>query len=144
MIKLMVCLVAGVMALGCAVPVAAQQLALVDPAAIRVVIAPPATALARTIKQTLSAAYYGASKDSDAYLAAQKLYFFYGGRHFEPIWLTQAGDDRPSFSPLAQNIIALFKDANSEGLRPADYLTPGLDLLAAAGDPAKLTALETR
>lgn len=141
--KLVVCLVAGALALGSALPVLAQQVASVDPESIRVVIAPPQTPLAQTIKSTLATAYYGAKTGSDAYLEAQKLYFFYGSRHFAPIWLTEATDGTLTFSPLAQNIITLFKDADSEGLRPADYLTPDLDPVAAKSDPAKMTALET-
>ena len=48
-----------------------------------------ATALAQTIKAGLSTVYYSAAKDSTAYNEAQKLYFFYGSRHFEPIWLDE-------------------------------------------------------
>ena len=51
----------------------------------RVVIAPPQTELARIIKKGLGERYFGANRDSRAYRQAQKLYFFYGDRHFEPL-----------------------------------------------------------
>ncbi|WP_323014255.1 L,D-transpeptidase family protein [Devosia sp.] len=108
-----------------------------------VIIAPPQTPLAQTIKSGLSASYYAATKDSAAYQEAQRLYFFYGNRHFEPIWLTQAPDGTVSFSPVAEKIMALFRAAESEGLRPQDYLTPDLDPAAARGDSLRMAGLET-
>jgi murein L,D-transpeptidase YcbB/YkuD len=48
-----------------------------------------------------------------------------------------------AFSPAAQQIIELFKNAGSEGLNPADYFTGALDVNAAKGDPLKMAALET-
>ncbi|MEO5807601.1 L,D-transpeptidase family protein [Devosia sp.] len=140
--KLLICLLASV-ALGSIVPAMAQDVASAEPVVNPIIIAPPQTALARTIKDALSAAYYGAGRDSDGYAEAQKLYFFYGARHFEPIWLSQSADGALSFSPTAENVIKLFKDAAREGLRPSDYLTPDLDPAAAARDPAKMAALET-
>jgi len=110
----------------------------------RIVIAPPQSDLGGIIKAGLSASYYGARLDSRAYNEAQKLYFLYGERHFEPIWLSKADNGAVVFSPAAERIIALFRDAESEGLRPADYLTPAIDLAQAkSGDPAVLAALET-
>ena len=50
----------------------------------RIVIAPPQTELARIIKAGLSSAYAAAEKGTRAYQQTQKLYFFYGARHFEP------------------------------------------------------------
>lgn len=109
-----------------------------------VVIAPAKTALARTIKSGLSAAYYGAQRDSTAYIEGQKLYFLYGERYFEPIWLSQAANGGVTFSPAAESIIALFRNAATEGLRPEDYLTPDIDLTRTrSGDPAALAKLET-
>jgi murein L,D-transpeptidase YcbB/YkuD len=111
--------------------------------ATRVVIAPPQTELGRTIKAQLSAAYQAADRTSRSYEQTQKLYFFYGARHFEPIWLTEQPDGTATLSPNAEKIIAVFKNAALEGFRPEDYLTPDLDLAAAGTDPVKLAALET-
>lgn len=109
-----------------------------------VVIAPPKTALARTIKSGLSEAYYGARRDTVAYTEGQKLYFLYGERYFEPIWLSEAAGGKVTFSPAAEKIIALFRNAESEGLRPQDYITSDIDLTRAnSGDPAALSQLET-
>ena len=111
--------------------------------AIRVVIAPPRTELARIIKQGLQDAYYNADKDSRAYAQAQKLYFFYGARGFEPLWISTGADGKFTFSPNAEKIVAVFKNAEREGFRPSDYLTGDLDIAAAGTDPGKLAALET-
>lgn len=139
--KTLVCLAA--LLLGAASPLAVSGQEVVGLAATPVVIAPPQTPLAQTIKSGLAAAYYGADKDSAAYREAQKLYFFYGSRHFEPIWLDEAANGTVAFSPAAQKIMDLFKQAASEGLRPSDYLTPDLNPAAAGTDPLKLAALET-
>ncbi|MDC9825026.1 L,D-transpeptidase family protein [Devosia sp. ZB163] len=111
--------------------------------ATRVVIAPPKTELARIIKAGLSQAYASATKGSRSYQQTQKLYFFYGARHFEPLWLSQTEDGDITFSPNAEKIVDVFKKAELEGFRPADYLTSNLDVAAAGTDPAKLAALET-
>jgi murein L,D-transpeptidase YcbB/YkuD len=109
----------------------------------RIVIAPPQSELARVIKAGLAAAYYGAGKDTKAYAEGQKLYFFYGERHFEPLWLVKSANGTVAFSPAAQKIMAVFEKAALEGLRPSDYLTAGLDLAGAGDDPAKLAQVET-
>lgn len=111
--------------------------------ATRVVIAPPQTELARIIKKGLSESYFTAEKDTRAYVQAQKLYFFYGSRHFEPLWLKEDAAGKVIFSERANKIIEVFKKAEFEGFRPADYLTPDLDVTAAGTDPVKLAALET-
>ncbi|MBN9333557.1 L,D-transpeptidase family protein, partial [Devosia sp.] len=109
-----------------------------------VVIAPPQNDLARTIKAGLAAAYGSSSAGSRAYEESQKLYFLYGERHFEPIWLSEGADGKVAFSPAAQKIITLFQDAASEGLRPSDYLTADIDLTRAnSTDPLALAGLET-
>ncbi|MBF0680399.1 MAG: L,D-transpeptidase family protein [Devosia sp.] len=109
-----------------------------------VVIAPAKTPLAQTIKAGLSSAYYGAQRDTVAYAEGQSLYFLYGERYFEPIWLGQGSDGAITFSPAAQKIITLFENAASEGLRPQDYLTADIDLSRAnSSDPAALAGLET-
>ncbi len=111
--------------------------------ASRVIIAPPQNDLARSIKTSLAASYDAAHPDSAAYLAAQKLYYFYGARGFEPVWLTKNQVGKVTFSPAAQKIITIFNKSYLEGLRPADYLTDALSLDAAAANPARLAALET-
>ena len=109
----------------------------------RIVIAPPKTELARIIKAGLSSAYAAAEKGTRTYQQTQKLYFFYGARHFEPLWLSKADDGSIAFSPNAEKIIQVFKDSELEGFRPSDYLTADLDVAAAGTDPMKLAALET-
>ena len=111
--------------------------------ATRVVIAPPRTELARIIKAGLSEAYADTQKGTRAYAQTQKLYFFYGSRHFEPLWLSQGADGKVVFSENAEKIIDVFKKSELEGFRPSDYLTANLDPAAAGTDPAKLAALET-
>jgi murein L,D-transpeptidase YcbB/YkuD len=142
--RLMACLAAGALFFGAPAAVNAQAPAsAASDVPARVMIAPPADDLARTIKASLSAAYGDAKPDSRGYADAQKLYYFYGERAFEPIWIVKAADGKVSFSPNAEKIMAVFKDAESEGLRPGDYLTPNLDVAAAGDDPTKLAALET-
>lgn len=139
--KILLCLVAALAGAGGAVPVVAQDMASL--AAAPVIIAPPQTPLAQTIKAGLSAVYYSVPKDGSAYAEAQKLYFFYGSRHFEPIWLDEAANGEVVFSEPARKILKLFETAASEGLRPSDYLTGDLDPAGAKGDPMKMAALET-
>ncbi|WIJ26012.1 L,D-transpeptidase family protein [Devosia sp. RR2S18] len=139
--KVLVCLLATLAGAGAALPAAAQDVAALDQAPV--VIAPAKSDLAQTIKDGLSAAYAGATEGTAAHSEAQKLYFFYGERYFEPIWLDQGTDGKVSFSATAEKILALFKSANAEGLRPADYLTPDLDPAAAVGNPAAFAELET-
>ena len=109
----------------------------------RVTIAPPQTDLARLIKISLAKSYDAAHPDSAAYLAAQKLYYFYGARGFSPLWLTKNPMGKITFSPAAQKIITVFNKSYLEGLRPADYLTGALSLDGAFEDPARLAAVET-
>lgn len=111
--------------------------------ATRVVIAPPQTELARIIKVGLGDAYFGAERDTRAYAQAQELYFFYGSRHFEPLWLEAAADGSIAFSDKAEKIIEVFEASAMEGFRPSDYITPALDVGMAGTDPALLAALET-
>jgi len=137
----LVCLLAALAGATSVLPVSAQDVAsaVVGP----VYIAPPQTPLGQTIKAGLSTAYYGAAKDSLAYAEAQKLYFFYGARHFEPIWLDETADGAVAFSAPAQKILKLFDAAETEGLRPSDYLTPDLDVTLVGTDPIKMATLET-
>ena len=111
--------------------------------ATRVVIAPPQTELARIIKAGLSVAYSSAEKGTRTYEQTQKLYFFYGARHFEPLWLQKDADGKIAFSASAEKIIDVFRQSEREGFRPSDYLTADLDVTAVGSDPAKLAGLET-
>ena len=109
----------------------------------RVVIAPPKTALARSIKSGLAQNYADARKGTRAYADAQKLYFFYGARHFEPLWLSESSSGQIVFSPNALKVLEIFEQSHLEGLRPADYLTSELSLSGNFTDPNRLAALET-
>ncbi|MCP8884728.1 L,D-transpeptidase family protein [Devosia sp. XJ19-1] len=139
--KVLVSLVALIAATASVPAVFAQQVASLETS--RIVIAPPQTELARTIKSGLSAAYYGARPETAAHAEAQRLYFLYGERHFEPIWLTENGKGEIAFSPAANKIIDLFRNAASEGLVPADYLTPSISMDKLTGDGIALATLET-
>ncbi|MDR3473182.1 MAG: L,D-transpeptidase family protein [Devosia sp.] len=142
--SLMICLALGVaLAASPSAAVAQEAVTINGVQAMRVVIAPPDSPMARIIKDKLSAAYYGANPASKTYADAQKLYYFYGAHHFDPIWLKVAADGTASFSPAAEKIIGVFKSAGTEGFRPQDYLTPAIDVTAAGTDPDKLGALET-
>jgi murein L,D-transpeptidase YcbB/YkuD len=110
--------------------------------ATRVVIGPATSPLAQTIKSGLKDDYYGARAGTNAWKDAQKLYYFYGERNFEPLWLDLDGD-KIQFSDKAQSIIKLFEKAELEGLRPSDYLTDALDLTDIENEPERLAALET-
>jgi murein L,D-transpeptidase YcbB/YkuD len=107
--------------------------------ATRILIAPPKTELATTIRDGLRAAMADASGGREQ-ADADRLYYFYGARHFEPLWLNET-DDGIVFSDAAEKIVSLFEKADLEGLDPSDYLTDGLDL-DAGDDPDALAALE--
>lgn len=111
--------------------------------ATRIVIAPPLTPLANTIKDGLKQAYENLPANSRAYDDALKLYYFYGARHFEPLWLRQAGSGQLAWSDNAVKIIDAFKKADLSGLRTSDYLTPEIATGPAALDPGASAALET-
>ena len=136
-------LLASVALAGTSLPTFAQQAVVENASLTKVVIAPPRSDLARIIKAGLQKAYYEADKDSRGYQQAQKLYFFYGARGFEPLWLAPGEAGAVTFSPNAEKIIDVFKAAALEGFRPSDYLTPDLDPAAAGTDPTRLAALET-
>jgi murein L,D-transpeptidase YcbB/YkuD len=142
--RLMASLLAGAFLLSAPLATVAQEVtgeAAVTPT--RIIIAPPQSEVARVIQSGLSAAYYGAGKDTRAYSEGQKLYFFYGERHFEPMWLVKSANGAFAFSPSAKKIMAVFEAAALEGLRPSDYLTDALDLAGAGADPARLAQVET-
>jgi L,D-transpeptidase YcbB len=141
--NLMICLALGLaLATGTGAASAQEAVTVNGVQAMRVVIAPPDSPMAEIIKEELATAYYGANPASRGYDDAQKLYYFYGARHFDPIWLKLGSDGSASFSPAADKIIGVFKNAAAEGFRPDDYLTPAIDVAAAGTDPQKLGALE--
>lgn len=127
-----------------AMPLAAQETVTVNGVeAQRVIIAPAQNDLARAIKAGLSERYADARRGTSEYTEAQKLYYFYGGRGFEPLWLVTGADGEVEFSPHAEEILGVFKNAAYEGLRPADYLTDAISLDADFSDPARVAELET-
>ncbi len=85
-----------------------------EAAPTRIVIAPALSPAAKLLKAQLSKA-----RDAKAE-AAQDLYFFYGGRGFEPVWLT-GGETGWVVNPRTQALVDLFKGADALGLDPADY-----------------------
>ena len=114
---LMATLLAGIALAGAPLTSLAQDAVVEKAALTKIVIAPPRSDLARIIKAGLQKAYYEADKDSRAYAQAQKLYFFYGARGFEPLWLTPGVGSAIKFSDNAEKIMAVFKDAELEGFR---------------------------
>ena len=90
--KFLVCFLAALAGAATALPATGQDVAAASPRPV--VIAPAQSALGEIIKAGLASSYYGAAKDSQAYQEAQKLYFFYGARHFEPLWLSQSAPNR--------------------------------------------------
>jgi murein L,D-transpeptidase YcbB/YkuD len=144
MSRLIACLATGaLLALSTQAAVAQEAVTVNGVEAMRVVIAPPETDVAKLIKAKLSAAYYKLDPSNPGYEDAQKLYYFYGARHFEPIWLSRDANGQEAYSLAALKITGIFKDAAAEGFRPSDYLTPAIDVSAAGNDPTKLAALET-
>ena len=123
-------------------PVAlAGEIILERAALTKVVIAPARSPVAKLLKSKLREAYYGADPTTRAYRQAQKLYFFYGERGFEPIWVS--GDSGSiQLTSNALKIVEVFKGAGSEGLRSSDYLTPELTK-SVGSDPADQVAFET-
>lgn len=111
--------------------------------ATRISVAPPQSPLASTIKSGLKASYRNSKPSSRAFKDAEQLYFFYGARGFEPLWLSQDVSGKIAFSKNAQKIIDVFKTAHLTGLKPSDYLTDDIDLDIIGNNPEKLARLET-
>lgn len=135
--------VGALLAAPAASAVAQERVTVAGVGATRVVIAPPQTELARIIKSGLAANYSAAGAGSRAHEQSRQLYYFYGARHFEPLWLTEDAAGKVTFSSKAEHIIDVFKAAELEGFRPSDYLTDALDVAAAGSDPQRLADLET-
>lgn len=144
MAKLKALLLAGTVLMCTPFAISAQEVVMVAGVeATRVVIAPPRSELARIIKAGLSESYAAAQRGTRAYDETQKLYFLYGARYFEPIWISRDDAGHVAFSPAAERIIEVFKQAELEGFRPSDYLTPAIDIANIGTTPAELAALET-
>lgn len=134
-------LLAGVILAQDVSSIRAQEIAVSPAALTKVVIAPPRSPAARLLRTQMREAYYGAEKQTRAYDQAQQLYFFYGQRGFEPLWVNIDGGDI-QLSANAQKIMDVFKAAAAEGLRPSDYLTPDLTQTF-DNAPESLVAFET-
>src|SRR5215213_7768262 len=111
--RLLALLVAGTLLTSISV-VAQETVRIGEIDAVRVVIAPPQTELARIVKAGLLENYRSADPDSRAYSEAQKLYFFYGARHFEPIWMTEGTGGAPAFSANALKLMDVFEASAAE------------------------------
>ncbi len=109
--------------------------------ATRIVIAPPESDLARIIKTGLRTAL---DKASGSHVEdALKLYYFYGARHFEPLWLATGPGGTIVWSMNAEKIMEAFYKADYSGLNPDDYLNPDFQVPPRNADPARLAELET-
>ncbi|WP_158625906.1 L,D-transpeptidase family protein [Arsenicitalea aurantiaca] len=138
------CLLAGFAILALPQAASAQQVAMIDGTEVtRVVIAPPKSDLAGIIRTALAEDYNAAPRDTRAWREAQKLYFSYGERGFEPLWLTESPTGAPVFSPTAEAVVAAFRAADRQGLRPSDYLTDAIATPPAGADADALAAFET-
>ncbi len=111
--------------------------------ATRVVIAPPESDIAKTIKTGLKSAYDSAQRGTRSYRDARELYYFYGQRHFEPLWVEMAADGAVTYSDNAEAILEVFRDAHLSGLKPSDYLTDAIDIDKAGSAPSELADFET-
>ena len=133
----------GVLALATITPLSAQESVTIDGVeATRIVIPPAHSALAQTIKNELRTNYYAEAAGSPEWLAAQRLYFFYAGRNFEPLWLIETPSGI-SYSPAAEKIMDVFRDAALQGFRPEDYLIDAIDISGVGDEPVRLAAVET-
>jgi hypothetical protein len=108
MSRLIACLATGaLLALSTQAAVAQEAVTVNGVEAMRVVIAPPETDVAKLIKAKLSAAYYKLDPANPGYEDAQKLYYFYGARHFEPIWLSRDANGQEAYSLAALKITGI-------------------------------------
>ncbi len=122
----------------------AQETVIIDGREVtRVVIAPPRSPIAVIIKKGLRQNYDSKKFESPAWYSAQKLYYFYGARHFEPIWLEEGQNGEANFSKRAQQIIELFKNSYLLGLNPDDYLVDDINLQLVGSEAADLAKVET-
>lgn len=83
----------------------------------RIVIAPAMSETAQALKASIRA-----SRDAKV-VDAERLYFFYGGRGFEPLWISEA-DGGWQVSAKSASLSDAFAKAGELGLEPADYRLP--------------------
>lgn len=83
----------------------------------RIVIAPALSETARALKASIRA-----SRDAKA-IGADQLYYFYGGRGFTPLWISEDGNTW-QLSAKADSLRVAFAKADELGLDPADYELP--------------------
>lgn len=81
----------------------------------RIVIAPAKTEIAKELKAQLRSARDAGSVN------ALDLYYFYGSRGFEPLWLSDDAGDGWNFAARTTDLLALFRDAGDWGLDPKAY-----------------------
>lgn len=86
-----------------------------DEAPKSITIAPARSDTAKAIKEALQVARDNGGAEDLA------LYFAYGGRGFEPIWVTNTPSEGLVIGSKAQGLKALFDDAAELGLDPQDY-----------------------
>ncbi len=125
-------------------PIFAQETLIIDGVEVtRVIIAPPRSPIALIIKDGLYKDYKSSKFESKSYFAKQKLYYFYGSRHFEPLWLTNDASGKPELSKKALEILKVFENSASSGLNPNDYLSDAIDLNTIGSNPVDLAHFET-
>ncbi len=125
-------------------PSLAQEILIIDGVKVtKVTIAPARTPIARIIKVGLYDDYKSSKFESKQYYEKQKLYYFYGQRFFEPLWLTQDESGKPALSKKASQIIEVFKKSYLSGLNPSDYLNDAINIDEISANPADLANFET-
>jgi len=131
-------------ALSVSAPALSQETLVIDGKEVtRVIIAPARTSIARIIRVGLYDDYKSSKFESRQYYEKQKLFYFYGARHFEPLWLSQDNNGNPVFSAKAREIIDVFKNSAISGLNPNDYLGESINIDNISTDPISLAQLET-
>lgn len=91
----------------------------------RIVIAPAVSETAQALKASIRA-----SRDAKA-IGSEQLYYFYGGRGFEPLWISE-GDGTWKVSAKSTSLRQSLEKAGELGLDPADYQLPDPTVSSAA------------
>lgn len=99
----------------------------------RIVIAPAKTEIARQLKVQLRAAREIGTAN------ARELYYFYGSRGFEPLWLSDTNEGDWRFADRSSGLFALLDNAADWGLDPDAYVLPSADLQSLYAAKAELT-----
>ncbi len=125
-------------------PSTAQETLIIDGVEVtRVIIAPPRSPIALVIKAGLYEDYKSSPFESKEYYEKQKLYYFYGKRHFEPLWLTSENNSKVELSQKALDILQVFKNSAQSGLNPSDYLSDEISLKKFGTSAIELAHFET-